>query len=244
MKQLLSEISQAALNLIFPIHCQGCGIKLGYDNKRYLCPSCLKQIRLNRPPFCIRCGRSLSGSEEIRTLCPDCLNKKYYFERAWQCCQYQGLIKELIHKFKYKRKLFLKSILAEIVDDFAKTYLDYKIIDAIIPVPMYQVNTSKRGFNQAAILAEELSKPLGIGFLGNCLLKTKRAKQQVDLNKTDRLNNVKGVFEVKKGIDLKEKKLLLVDDVFTTGATVNECSKVLTAAGAKAVWVLTLARGV
>lgn len=243
MKQLLSEISRAILNLVYPIYCQGCRGKLPYDNNRYLCQECLEQIKLNRPPFCIRCGRPLSGGEDTKTLCPDCLNKNRHFERAWQCCQYQGLIKELIHKFKYERKLFLKGALIEILDNFTRTCIDYKDIEAIIPVPMHQVNTSRRGFNQAAILSEGLSKKLGVGFSGSCLFKIRRTKQQVNLDKVARFNNIKAAFRAKKDVGLKGKRLLLVDDVFTTGATAEECSKALTAAGAKAVWVLTLARG-
>lgn len=244
MKQLLSEVSRAALNLVYPIYCQGCRRKLPYDNNRYLCQECLKQIRLNRPPFCIRCGRSLSGSIGIKALCPDCLNKGRYFEMAWQCCKYDGLIKELIHKFKYERKLFLREVLIEILDNFARTYIDYKEIEAIIPVPMHRANMNNRGFNQAAVLSEGLSRKLGVEFWGSCLFKIRRTKQQVNLNKVARLNNIKGAFRVKKDADLKGKSLLLVDDVFTTGATVDQCSKVLTVAGAKAVWVLTLARGI
>lgn len=243
MKQLLSEISQATLNLVFPIHCQGCDVKLPYDNIRYLCQNCLEQIRFNRPPFCIRCGRPLTGSKDIKTLCPDCLNRNFYFERAWQCCEYRGLIKELIHKFKYNKNLFLKGALVEILNSFAKTYIDYKRIDAIIPVPMHRVSINKRGFNQSALLSRGLSKTLNLTYIQDCLSKAKKTEQQVTLKKKERLTNIKGAFYVKKDINLKGKRLLLVDDVFTTGATVDECSKALTAAGAKTVWVLALARG-
>lgn len=244
MKKLLSEIARAGLNLVFPIYCQGCGTKLPYHNRKYLCRGCLEQIGFNRPPFCIRCGRPLSGEEDIKTLCPDCLNQSHYFERAWQCCQYQGLTKELIHKFKYERRLFLKGPLVELLDSFTRNYIDYKEIDAIIPVPLHRVKINRRGFNQAALLSEGLSRKLGVDFLISSLLKIKKTRPQANLNKMERLSNIKGAFRAKEDADLKGKRLLLIDDVFTTGTTADECSKVLTAAGAKAVWVLALARGV
>ena len=244
MKQLFSETSDAVLNLIFPIYCQGCGVKLSYDNKRYLCEGCFKNIKLKSPPLCIKCGKSVSGDKESKSLCAECLNRNYHFAAAWQCCEYEGLIKELIHKFKYNGKLLLKGVLGEILCGFAKSRIDYKRVDAIVAVPMHRANFVKRGFNQAAILSEILSKSLDIPFLDKCLSKIKNTKQQVSLNRNERSLNIRDAFCVKKGADIKGKRLLLVDDVFTTGATVDECSKVLNAQGAKAVWVLVLARGI
>jgi len=243
MVNILSKISRAVLNIIYPIDCQGCGIKLPYDNERYLCAACLKKIRLNRPPFCISCGRQLNNHKDIKTLCPDCLKREFHFKAAWQCCKYEGLVKELIHKFKYNNKLFLKKIHTEILCSFCKAYVNYRKIDGIVPVPMKTGPIRKRAFNQAGLLAAGVSKQLDLPLLGDCLAKVKKTKKQVRLKRDKRLINMKGAFVAKTVPALQGKRLLLIDDVFTTGATADECSKALRAAGAESVWVLALARG-
>lgn len=237
-------MSQATLNIVFPIYCHGCGIKLSYNNENYLCQGCLQEIRPIAPPFCIRCGKALNGNEEIKALCPSCIDNRFYFERAWQCCQYEGLIKELIHKFKYQKKLFLKKLFAQILYNFTKGYIDYKRIDGIVPVPMHKHSMIKRGFNHASCLSQGLSALLGLPCHEDYLLKIKKTAQQANLNRQQRLKNIKDAFFAKKGIGLTGKSLLLVDDVFTTGATANECSRALCSAGAKGVYVLSLARGI
>jgi len=244
MKALLSDISQATLNIVYPINCQGCGLKLPYNNKDYVCQDCLNSIKRIHPPFCLKCGRPLNGSEEIKALCPDCIDNHYYFEKSWQCCQYEGLTKELIHKFKYNNRLFLKKVLVDILYGFVKGNIDIKSIDGLIPVPMHKSLISRRGFNQAAYLAKGLSAMLGLDCFENSLLKIKRTQQQAVLGKPERLKNIKGAFSVREGSDLKGKNLFLIDDVFTTGATADECSRSLRSYGVNKVYLLALARGI
>jgi ComF family protein len=243
MKNLIAEVSSMGLNLIYPIYCQGCGQKLSYDNKNYLCEECIKIIKLKRPPFCIKCGKSLYGDREIKGLCPDCLNTGYHFTAAWQCCEYDGLVKELIHKFKYNGKLFLKNIFIDIIYRFSRAYIDREKIDYIAAVPMSKALLQKKGYNHADLLAKGLAELLGVPFLKDCLLKIKNTKQQVSLNRPERLTNLQGAFLAKNGLCINGKNILLIDDVFTTGATVDECSKTLLEAYANSVLILTLARG-
>jgi len=113
----------------------------------------------------------------------------------------------------------------------------------LVPVPLTNKKKRKRGFNQAEGLGEELRKSLGIPLLKNCLLKIKETPPQIELQKEERLKAQKGVFLVKNKGEIKERKLLLVDDVYTTGATMEECAKVLKIAGAKEVWGVAIARG-
>ena len=247
MKQLIcsiSNISQATLNLVFPVYCKSCGIKLPYDNKKYLCLDCIKSIRLNQPPFCTRCGKSVVGESRIKAICPDCLGKEYYFEAAWQCCKYDGIIKEFIHGLKYNKRLFLKDILIDILYNFIREHVDYKNIDMIIPVPMHRLSIHSRGFNQAAVISRGICQKLAIPLKEDWLIKIRKTKQQVGLKKDERLKNMAGSFILKKDAGLKEKKVLLIDDVFTTGATADECSKALISGGARSVWVVALARGI
>ncbi|MFC1807144.1 ComF family protein [Candidatus Omnitrophota bacterium] len=243
MRLISPEISQAILNIVYPIYCQGCDIKLSFDNRTYLCRRCTESIGYIAAPICFRCGLQLTGDVDQNALCASCAGNHYHFKRAYQCCKYDGLIRELIHKFKYNRKLFLKKILTEIMYDFTKDYI-CDSIDMIVPVPMQRSQVTKRGFNQSLILSEGLASALKIDHPKDILIKTRSTKQQVGLEKRERLNNIKGAFSISNGNILDGKNILLVDDVFTTGATVNECAKTLASGGAASVSVLTLARGV
>jgi competence protein ComFC len=128
--------------------------------------------------------------------------------------------------------------------NFARKFLDMQSIEMIIPVPLHSTKLRQRQFNQAELLAKSLSKAFSKELNNKLLLKIKPAPAQVDLSGAKRLKNVRGTFKVKNTDSLKNKNLLIVDDVFTTGATVNECAKMLTDAGANRVEVLALARSI
>jgi len=244
MEKLVSEISQAALNIVFPIHCQNCQLKLPFNSNNYLCNRCFDEIKINKPPFCIRCGQAINSfSNEIETLCASCIGNNYFFTQAWQCCEYGGIVKELIHKLKYNKKLFIKQILSDILYNYTTTHINYLSIDGIVAVPMHRPCINKRGFNQSELLAKALSTKLCIEYIGNSLIKNKKTEQQTRLTRSQRLKNLKDAFLVKDKAAIKGKKILLIDDVFTTGATVNECSKALASSGAQSVYALAIARG-
>ena len=225
MRQLAYEISQVTLNLVFPIYCQGCGKNLPYSSKIYLCQRCSEKLGLSSP--------------HLRTLA----DENSFFKQAWHCYKYEGLIKELIRKFKYHNKLHLKNTLAALLYEFVKNYVQYKNTDIIIPVPMHISDERERGFNQSDILAKELSLRLGIEYTRKSIIKHRHTKKQIDLKKTERLKNITHAFTLGDAIALKNRDIILIDDVFTTGSTTNECSKVLTEYGTRSVSVLTLAKG-
>ena len=225
MKQLAYEISQAALNLVFPIFCQDCGKNLPYNNKTYLCQNCYERLRLGSLPICTLTDESLLFSE------------------AWHCYKYEGLIKELVCKFKYHRKMYLKNTLADLLYAFAVEHTQYQKIDILAAVPMHKSDKRKRGFNQSDILAKELSLRLNTKYAERSIQKLKKTKEQVNLKKTERIKNMKNAFVPGETAQVKNKNVLLVDDVFTTGATTNECSRILTKHGANSVSVLTLTKG-
>jgi len=225
MKQLISEISHAALNMAFPAYCQNCNTRLSFDTKIYLCKGCIENIRLCSAPVLTRGGNDS------------------FFREAWHCYKYEGIVKELLHKFKYNKKLFLKHTLTHLFYSALKDCVDYNNIDLIAAVPMHRIDENNRGFNQSAILAKGLSSLLNIDYNSYCLQKAKRTREQIGLSKKERLGNIKSAFSFSGG-DIGKKDLLLVDDVFTTGATVSECAKVLMANGAGSVSVITLAKGI
>jgi len=243
MEKLVSEISQATLNILFPIHCANCNTKLTFNNKDYLCDTCIKSIRFYAPPFCIRCGRSIdSFDKNIEPICADCIGKNYFFKQSWQCCEYSGIIKELIHKLKYNRRLYTKHLFSNILLDYFNRHIGRQNIDIILAVPMHKDSIDRRGFNQAQLLTEALSEKTEVPSLRNTLLKIKKTKDQIGLNRYQRMKNLKDAFTIKNKQPIEKKRVLLIDDVFTTGTTMDECAKVLSLSGAESIYTLSLAR--
>ena len=239
--QLPDIIIRGILSLIYPPRCQMCGESLGLFDKRILCEICYNSIKLNTPPFCKRCGKSLPYENDI---CESCRTKTYYFDASYSVCIYEGVIRECIHKFKYNARLGLEWLFKDLMINFAEERIDMGRFDYLIPVPLHRVKHRERTFNQSQILTAYLSKRFRIPVLKNNLVRTRLGKPQMMLPKNKRLEDIKDSFKTKNSFLLKDKSVLLIDDVFTTGATVNECSKILKEAGVSSVEVLTLARSV
>ncbi len=169
-----------------------------------------------------------------------------YFSSAYSACLYEGSLKELIHKYKYNNRRMLSDTFAGIMLDFIKENPDaVEGIDAITFVPLHRKRALARGFNQSELLASLIGKALGIPLTG-CLEKTRLTKNQNELSREDRLINLKGAFRMKRNIEtdiVEGSDILIIDDVMTTGTTLNEMSRVLMNRGASRVRCLTLARG-
>jgi len=156
---------------------------------------------------------------------------------------YDGVLKDAIGLFKYRAKLVLAKPFAKLLIEFAESFINMERYDIIVPVPLHSAKFREREFNQAEFLAEPVAKKFGIPYSRKVLLREKVTPPQSYLKKSERLKNLKNAFRTHNTKVAYRKKILLVDDVFTTGATANECAKVLVDSGAKNVSVLTLARG-
>jgi ComF family protein len=177
-----------------------------------------------------------------KSICPSCIKKELHFDRVFSPCIYEGIIKKLIHDFKYKNKDYLGVTLSRLMIDFVKEYnLPMDFMDFIIPVPLYKTRLREREFNQAQILSNYLAREFNKEILDDYLIRSRNTKTQTELEERQRLLNVKGSFSVNKKRDLKGKNILLVDDVLTTGATCSEAACALKNAGLNIVFVLTLA---
>lgn len=238
------------INLIYPLSCLICKQPLTPLCNKPLCEICWKKIEFIPPPFCPVCGKPLSsvvlakGGLPAETQnqafdCQNCQNYSYFFNKAYSVCIYEGIIKECIHLFKYKRKLSLVKPLSGLMIDFAGKFLDTSKIDLIVPVPLHKTKERSREFNQAKLLAYQLSQALNKQLQDKLLIKTRAIVAQASLPKSKRRKNVQGAF--KALTDIEHTNILLIDDVLTTGSTVNECAKTLLDAGAKNVDVFTLA---
>jgi ComF family protein len=235
----ISNLAKHFLNLIYPIHCASCEKPLGALDETRVCPDCLARIRPNPMPRCRKCGRAADSTR----ICRECRTTKLHFDRAHSACLYEGPLKEIIHRFKYNGSLVLAGPLSRFMVDFVNNNPSVlEKIDMITYVPLGAGRLRKRTFNQSQALAAGLAEEFGIG-LCHALSKTRSTKAQNELSRDRRITNLNGAFRVRRGADVKDSRILLVDDVMTTGATLSECAKVLKGSGAKEVRCLTLARG-
>ena len=194
--------------------------------------------------LCLRCGEPYEGEMEGEFRCSNCAGRRWHIARARAAYRAQGEVRELIHEFKYNGHFHhLPQLAVWLKDGFDRFYKDdLTPWDALVPVPLYPLRKRERGFNQAEELARTLGKRVGLPVM-NVLKRVKKTEAQAKLRRSERLRNQMNAFELKSEFDLQGKKLLIIDDVFTTGATVNACAQILKQAGASSLSALTVARG-
>ncbi len=222
--------AQALLNLLYPPRCVACNRAAGW-----LCPACQQDIELIRPPICPLCGQSAPAAQ----LCPSCQVRPLEIDGIRAVGYLEGPLRTAIHRFKYSNLRPLAVPLADLAVEYLRDYRPS--VQALMPVPLHAARLSERGYNQAALLAREISGATGLPLAEKALVRVKRTVPQVGLGADQRRQNVKGAFQcVEAGWE--GKSVLLVDDVCTTGATLEACSMALRQAGAERVWALVLAR--
>ncbi len=220
----------------FPI-CPGCGDQFQPGQIR-LCKNCLKEIEFIREDYCLKCGKLVA--EDIK-LCRDCRSRERYFQLARAVGIYTGGLKEYITAFKYENTRTLAVPLGQLLAIYTRRFYDLAEIDVITYIPVHEERFEERGFNQAQLLASELGTNLDLP-VRSLLMRQQATSKQSDLSREERIKNVQGIFSPTAD-DLSSQNILLVDDIFTTGATVGEASRVLLAAGVQSVRVITLATG-
>ena len=211
---------------------------------------CWQRMRLISHPLCTVCGRSFFDAAGEDHLCGACLTRRPHFlqARAWAC--YPGgddenhPLREVVQRFKYGRKVSLGKPLGRLMASGCSQFFPGTSFDLVIPVPLHPKRLRWRGFNQAVILAREVGRLWDLRVDPFILSRPRETPPQTQLPEDERRRNVRAAFVVNPRKSIQGKRLLLVDDVYTSGATVNECSRTLLRAGAKEVQVLTLARTV
>jgi ComF family protein len=237
MKRLLLRL----INFFYPITCSACGENLNYLSQTRICDKCKKSFLVIKDLICQKCGILLYDGGEYCYICRR-HPKKYHFDKMRSVYLYRDPLRNLILKFKYSNRTFLAKDFALSMCETIKSYNFYKDVDFIIPVPINILRKIKRGYNQAELLANEISLRMNIPVLKNVLFRKKITKPQFKLSKFERFENIKNSFFVKNKDIIKNKTILLIDDIVTTSATVSGCSLVLKASNIKKVYVLTLAR--
>ena len=239
----MSSFSEKILQFFLPPQCPCCE-KVLDESERGFCKDCLSQIRWIEPPFCSICGAPFPSRDIEDHPCSDCMSKKRYFTIARVIGLYEGTLRKVIHQWKYEGRSSLTPYFVKWMGEALYRYWPAPFFDLIIPVPLHKSRLRNRGFNQAMVLVKGLSDLTGLPYAKRILIKKKATIPQVDLSILEREKGLKGSFEINQNEKIKGKRILLIDDVYTTGATVNECSKVLMSSGAKSVDVLTLAHTV
>lgn len=223
------------LDLLFPSSCPLCGS----PTEAALCQRCLQKVIPLREPLCPRCGLPYPPGSTGH-LCTLCERGEYAFLQHRSFGLYEGVLKEALHRFKFGGDRSLVTPLGEMLLE-AFRGLDGDV-DLLIPIPLSKKRLLQRGFNQSLLLAHYLRRRTGVPCSRNLLVKARETSPQTSLGRKGRKENVKGAFQVRDRKDIHGKKVLLVDDVFTTGATLSEAAKVLLRAGAKEVLAVTVAR--
>ena len=242
LKKDLSDYWRSFIRLLYPAHCLSCRVPLLID-ETYLCSSCHQTIQLLKVPLCIRCASPLPPYGSYRSLCGPCSSHRPYYDRGFALVRYEEPVKTVFHHIKFGKKIWLLRLFAPLVEQCSNR-LNVSDYDMLIPVPLDSKRQRERGFNQAQAIAGMLKRSNPNRNLGirEPLVKWKRTLPQSQLTRHERLKNVEGVFSVRKRSLVHGKHILLVDDIFTTGSTINECAKLLKEEGAERVDFFTIAR--
>ena len=243
----LRDVLAACLNLVYPTPCQICRHPLGLDRVSALCGRCWGDLERMPAVGCARCGWPFPGAAGSRgtetPLCQRCRETRDHFRLARAALRYrdEGIARSAILLVKHGGHLALLQRLAGLLAEEAPHYLSLEEWDGLVPVPLHWVRRWRRGFNQAAVLARVVGRRHGIPVLGRALRRVRATpRQHGDFEA--RRKNIRDAFTAAAGAGIAGRRLLLVDDVFTTGATADACARVLRRAGAADVGVLTLAR--
>ena len=229
------------LDLLYPPQCEACG-RL---RQEAICPDCRAEIDPILPPLCELCGVPFDPKAQAAPRCADCRGRRRSYAVARSAAYYHGPLTQAIWRFKYDGQMVLAQPLGELMADAISgggaVDLDPETIDVVCPVPLHGARLRERGFNQSDLLAEAVAEGIGRP-LRRLLVRTRPTLPQVGLPAESRPTNVRGAFEADLHEVIEAKRVLLIDDLFTTGATMAECARMLRRAGAEEVRVYTLAR--
>ena len=235
---MFSAVLETSLNLLFPPLCRGCNDLLPGQVDTVLCVGCWEKMEPIRGPVCWHCGAPEAEPANYCRRCPGFITA---FDSARFAVDYSPLVRELIHAFKFGGSLKVRPLLAELFLKGANLRLKPQDFDTIVPVPLHWTRLFKREFNQSELLADELAKQWGILLSRRALKRSRRTSPQSKLRGRWRTENIKDAFAPGRE-EVEGKRILLVDDVMTTGMTLSACAQTLREAGAAKVVAYTLAR--
>lgn len=225
--------------IFFPAVCPICGRVLGKETK--ICDDCKKEVAVIKEPRCIKCGKPLITDEKL--YCKDCEKKKHYFDKGVSVFEYSDVFKESMYRFKYGNAREYADYYGNVAATKYAELLKEWNIEVIIPVPMYNKKEKKRGYNQATVFGRALSKYTGLKLDTCVLIRSKNTVPQKELNDEQRRENLRDAFKIDAERIKGVHSVLLVDDIYTTGSTIDACARLLKQAGVEKVYFLCISSG-
>lgn len=239
------SVFQHLIDILYPPRCHIC-LEFLMKNRRQedlpLCKGCFEGLSLITPPLCPVCGRPFKTGIQENHLCEDCLRKRPFYHRAGAPYLYEEKVLEAVHSFKYAGRTYLGHTLGSLLARFADQWLPEAENPLIMPIPLHPRKLRERGFNQSQLLARQVALRTGFELDFLTLRRIRYTLPQAGLKGSERRKNVRRAFELTDQKAVKGRTVLLVDDVATTGSTLNECAMVVNRAGAEQVICLVLAR--
>ncbi len=232
-------------NLFLPALCRKCGVRILTERNLFFCGDCWSTIETLTGPKCERCGRPHSarvGFDPIEDrICSECAAQKLWVESTYAAGIHEGVLRDAIHLLKFGRKRLIAEPLARLLVERALAGVDHEDYDFISAVPLHRNRMKERGYNQSELIAGSVCALLPGAELRPLLRRVKDTPSFSLLGAVERRAWIKNAFRPVAGVDIKKKRILLIDDVVTTGATTNECARALFRAGAKSVDALAVA---
>lgn len=236
---MIRDFMERGLEVLYPPRCPFCNEVQAPGGKK-ICQKCLLELPKRTPPFCMKCGKPVEKEEQ--ELCKNCKNRLPEYERAYPMLLYRKKVPEALARFKYKNDRQIGRILIQELGKETIVLLKRLPVDGIVPVPMHWKKEKARGYNQAYLLAKEIGNLLELPVYKNYLIRTVSTVAQKELSVGERKKNIKKAFKIGENV-VKLNHILLVDDIYTTGATVSACAGTLKEAGAKKVYVTCIGIG-
>lgn len=239
----MTGIIEEVINMIYPRRCPLCG-EIIKRTQRLACDTCYEELEYIEEPRCKCCSKAVE--QEETEYCYDCSRKEFYFESGIALWNYSSRMKESLAMFKYHNRKEYGEFYGE---EFAKVYGDVLVDlepDALIPVPIHWTRYIERGYNQAAVIANQIGNRLHIPVVEDLLIRTKKTMAQKQLDNRERERNLQGAFAVSKKWEKAEhnlKRVVIIDDIYTTGSTINRCAKVLMQEGIQEIYFGVLCIG-
>ena len=234
----------ALLDTLFPPRCHCCRAFIPDAGRIHICSRCLGDMKLLSSPLCPICGIPFATPGGIDHACSSCISDPPPFTAARAAMVHDGPARDLVHRFKYDGKVQLRRPLGLLFAERLAPFIAASAPDVVIPVPLHLNRLRQRGFNQAVLLGEVVAKEWGLPLDRTGLCRTRMTEPQTEFSALERRRNVRGAFGFGNGAAVVGRKVLLVDDVYTTGSTAGECARTLRRGGAAEVFVATVVRAV
>ena len=234
---ILQQTLETAITFLYPAQCQVCEKQIGLESVPYMCETCWHDMPLIEPPCCEMCG--IPNTEDV---CDECVSKPPPYGKLRTIAFYEAALQQAMHLFKFEKRTALAKPLTQLTIEHFPDDCNIAEYDFILPIPIHKKRLRERGFNQATLLANGIAKTTGVQVVTDVLVRHRNTSPQSSLDRAARQTNIVGAFELQKKKVAQNKRILVLDDVYTTGATVREAVKVLWNADPVEIDVLTLAR--